>query len=94
MRVPFEPTAFPNGARMHLFYELHLTNFAPSPLYVSRIEVVDADAAIAEPIATFRAEQLAALVQVVGGEIPASQNGSLVILNGLTGRRFCVHPIQ
>ena len=30
---------------MHLLYELHLTNFATSPLYVSRIEVLDADAA-------------------------------------------------
>jgi hypothetical protein len=44
MRVPFEPTAFPNGARIHLLYELHLTNFVNSPLYVSRIDVIDADA--------------------------------------------------
>ena len=44
MRVPFEPTAFPNEARMHLLYELHLTNFATSPLSVSGIEVLDADA--------------------------------------------------
>ena len=49
MRVPFEPTAFPNGARMHLLYELHLTNFANSALYVSRIDVIDADAPAAEP---------------------------------------------
>src|ERR1700722_18978842 len=49
MRVPFEPTAFPNGARMHLLYELHLTNFANSPLYVSRIDVIDTDQSAAEP---------------------------------------------
>ena len=84
MRVPFEPTAFPNGARMHLLYELHLTNFATSPLYVTRIEVLDADAAVAEPIATLRAEQLAAIFQTVGGTIPPGQNGSLAIPNGRT----------
>src|SRR6266496_35553 len=85
MRVPFEPTAFPNGARMHLLYELHLTNFATSPLYVSRIEVLDADAAAAEPIATLRAEQLAAMLQDVGHKIPVGENGSLAIPNGRTG---------
>ena len=73
---------------MHLFYELHLTNFAPSPLYVSRIEVVDADAAAAEPIATLRSEQLAAISQAVGGKLPASQNGNLAIPNGLTAVVF------
>src|SRR5438045_1597781 len=55
MRVPFEPTAFPSEARMHLFYELTLTNFATSTLHVSRIEVFDADARPAQPIAVFRA---------------------------------------
>ena len=84
MRVPFEPTAFPSGARMHLLYELHLTNFATSPLPVSRIEVLEAGAAVAEPIATLRAEQLAASFQAVGGTIPPGQNGSLAIPNGRT----------
>ena len=60
---------------MHLLYELHLTNFATSPLYVTRIEVLDADAAASEPIATFQAEQLAAVFQAVGGNTPAGQNG-------------------
>jgi murein DD-endopeptidase MepM/ murein hydrolase activator NlpD len=89
MRVPFEPTAFPNGARMHLLYELHLTNFANSPLYVSRIDVIDADAPAAEPpIATFQAEQLAAIFQSVGGNTPAGQNGGLAIPNGRTAVVF------
>ena len=43
---------------MHLLYELHLTNFATSPLYVSRIEVLNADAAAAEPIATNQIESV------------------------------------
>lgn len=27
MRVPFEPTAFPSGPHLYIFYELHLTNW-------------------------------------------------------------------
>jgi len=82
MRVPFEPTAFPNEARMHLLYELHLTNFATMPLNVSRIEVLDADAEAVEPIAIFLAEQLETIFQAVGGKTPTGQNGSLAIPNG------------
>ena len=44
MRVPFEPTAFPSGPHVYLMYELHLTNFMPMPVSLSRIEVIDADA--------------------------------------------------
>jgi hypothetical protein len=84
MRVPFEPTAFPNEARMHLLYELHLTNFATSPLSVSGIEVIDADAAAVKPIATFSAEQLETMFQAVGGKTTTGQNGSLAIPNGRT----------
>lgn len=83
--MPFEPTAFPNEARIHLFYELHLTNFATSPLYVSRIEVLDADAAApVDPIITFQAEQLETMFQAVGGQMPTGQNGSVAIPNGRT----------
>lgn len=88
MRVPFEPTAFPNEARMHLLYELHLTNFATFALDVSRIEVLDADAKAAEPIATFQAEQLETIFQAVGGKTPTGQNGSLAIPNGRTAIIF------
>ena len=94
MRVPFEPTAFPNGARMRLLYELHLTNFTTSPLYVSRIEVLDADAAASEPIATFQAEQLADIFQAVGGNTPVGQNGSLAIPNGRTAVVFMYIPFD
>jgi hypothetical protein len=88
MRVPFEPMAFPNEARKHLLYELHLTNFATFPLYVRRIEVLDADAAAVEPIATFQAEQLETIFQAVGGKTPTGQNGSLAIPNGRTAVIF------
>src|ERR1700719_2287244 len=41
IRVPFEPTAFPSGPHVYLMYELHLTNFMPMPVSLSRIEVLD-----------------------------------------------------
>src|SRR5215510_1923288 len=94
MRVPFEPTAFPNEARMHLLYELHLTNFATSTLYVSRIEVLDGDAAAVEPIATFQAEPLETIFQAVGGKTPTGQNGSLAIPNGRTAIIFMSIPFD
>ncbi|HYL75355.1 MAG TPA: M23 family metallopeptidase [Bryobacteraceae bacterium] len=76
---------------MHILYELHLTNFATFPLYVSRIEVLDADAAAVEPIATFQREQLETMVQSLGGN-PPSQNGSLAIPAGRTAVVFMSIP--
>ena len=63
MRVPFEPTAFPNGSKSYLMYEVYLTNFTAAPLFLSRIEVLDADAENAPPIATFNKEQLETMLQ-------------------------------
>src|SRR5437764_12684725 len=63
MRVPFEPTAFPSGSHIYVMYELHLTNFGKTPLSLSRIEVLDADARADQPIATFQAEQLKSMLQ-------------------------------
>jgi murein DD-endopeptidase MepM/ murein hydrolase activator NlpD len=71
MRVPFEPTAFPSAGRTHLIYELHLRNFAPVPYTIDRIEVLDADAAAARPVAAFEGAQLDDILQVVGGSSPS-----------------------
>ena len=67
MRVPFEPTAFPSGPHVYLLYELHLTNFMPMPISLSRIDVLDADTGTAQPIATFEAVQLETMLQPLGG---------------------------
>jgi hypothetical protein len=75
-------------------YELLLSNFATSPLYVSRIEVLDADGAAAAPVAILRAEQLAAVFQTVGGKTPPGQNGSLAIPNGGTVVVFMYVPFD
>ena len=51
-RVPFPPTAFPSSGRMHICYELYLTNFSANPMTLSRIEVLDADRDSSKPIAS------------------------------------------
>jgi Peptidase family M23 len=82
MRLPFEPTAFPSERRIHLLYELYLTNFGETPLDLARIEVLDADATGAEPIASFDANQLEAMLQPLGGNTTANPKGSLIIAGG------------
>jgi murein DD-endopeptidase MepM/ murein hydrolase activator NlpD len=82
MRVPFEPTAFPSGPRFYLMYELHLTNFGTNPLFLTGIEVLDADGAADQPIATFEAEQLEAMLQPLGGKALSAPNERLVIASG------------
>jgi Peptidase family M23 len=71
MRVPFEPTAFPNAGRTYLTYELYLTNFAANPINLHRVEVLDADTSAATPIAAFDAGQLDPLLQPVGTQTSA-----------------------
>jgi len=42
MRVPFEPTVFPNGPHSYVMYELHLTNFGTTALSLSPSTLVAA----------------------------------------------------
>jgi peptidase M23-like protein len=88
MRVPFEPTAFPSGPHFYVLYELHLTNFGTTPLSVSRIDVLDADAGAAQPIATFEAEQLEAMLQPLGGKTLSARKERLVIADGQSAIAF------
>jgi hypothetical protein len=67
MRVPFEPTAFPSSGHTHLVYELYLTNFTSNPLTLRRVEALDANSAVIEPVAAFEGKDLDALLQPVGG---------------------------
>jgi hypothetical protein len=82
MRVPFEPTAFPSGSHFYVMYELYLTNFGAAPLTLSNIEVLDADAENAQPIATFDAEQLEVLVRPLGGRTLSDRKERLVLGDG------------
>ena len=63
-------------------YELHLTNFGTDPLNVSRIEVLDADAAAAQPIAIFEAEQLETMLKPVGATKSADPKERLQLADG------------
>jgi hypothetical protein len=63
-------------------YELHLTNFGTTPLSLSRIEVLDADARAAQPIATFQGEELEAILQPLGGKALSDRRERLVIGDG------------
>src|SRR5438132_807026 len=88
MRVPFEPTAFPSGPHFYVMYELHLTNFGATPLSLSRIEVLDADAGTPQSIATFEVEQLEAMLQPLGGKALSDPKERLVIANGQSAIAF------
>src|SRR5262249_35537732 len=87
MRVPFEPTAFPNGQHVFVMYELHLTNYGAAPLSLSRIELLDADAA-AQPIASFETEQLETMLQSLGGKTPPDPKQRLLIAGGQSAIAF------
>lgn len=82
MRVPFEPTAFPSGSHVYLMYELHLTNFMPMAISLSRIEVLDAEAGSAQPIATLETGQLETMLQPLGGKTFSNPKDRLVIGDG------------
>jgi Peptidase family M23 len=88
MRVPFEPTAFPSGPHVYLMYELHLTNFMPTPVSLSRIDVIDADAGTSQPIATFEAAQLETMLQPLGGKELPDAKDRLVIADGQSAIAF------
>jgi hypothetical protein len=88
MRVPFEPTAFPSGPHVYLMYELHLTNFMPMPVSLSRIDVLDADAGTAQPISTFEVAQLETMLQPLGGKAQSNPKDRLVIADGHSAIAF------
>ena len=82
VRIPFEPTAFPSGPHVYLMYELHLTNYLPMPLSLARIDVLDADAVDAQPIASFEAAQLESMLQPLGRRNLADRKERLVMVGG------------
>ena len=88
MQVPFEPTAFPSGPYVYLMYELHLTNFMPMPISLSRIEVLDADAGTSNPIAAFETAQLETMLQPLGGKAVSDSKDRLVIADGQSAIAF------
>jgi len=88
MRVPFAPTAFPSGAQAHLLYEVYLTNHGTEPLPVRKLEVLDAQAGSAPPLATFLPAQLATMWQLSGVATPASSANQLLLGAGQSATVF------
>ncbi len=82
IRVPFEPTAFPSGPSIYLFYELHLTSFMPKAVSLRRVEVLDADSETSRPIVTFEAPQLEVMVRPLSGKTFFGRRERLVIESG------------
>jgi hypothetical protein len=82
MRVPFDPTAFPNGLNSYLLYELYLTNFAQTPITLNRIEVLDAAGTGTPPIGSFDATQLETMVQGYGAQRTADSKEKLTLSPG------------
>jgi hypothetical protein len=81
MRVPFNPTAFPSDGHSYVVYELYLTNFGSSPLSLSQITVFNADAKAVQPVASFGAQQLETMVQLLGSS-PSTPERRLIIGGG------------
>jgi len=63
--VPFEPTPFQSGGRTHLVYEVYLRNFGSDTVTVRSIEVLDADAKVASPLAAFAGDQLVSILEPI-----------------------------
>ncbi len=57
LEIPVAPTPVKANGKVHLFYELHITNFRAKNLELTRVEVLG-DAANALPLASYKDEEL------------------------------------
>lgn len=55
MTVPLAPVPFKGDGKMHLVYELHLTNFAAQELTLTKLEIISADG---RSVAKYEGEEL------------------------------------
>jgi Peptidase family M23 len=62
MTIPMPPMPFPSGGKMHLVYELHITNFAGIELPLQRLEVLGENGTLA----SFEGAELNALLMRAG----------------------------
>lgn len=68
MRIPFGPTAFPNGSDFFLIYELYLTNFSTSPIRLKRMELLKGNRKSNTPIVSFDSLELKSMVKILGND--------------------------
>ncbi len=57
LEIPMAPTPVKADGKMHLFYELHITNFRPKNLELTRVEVLK-DETNAAPLASYKDTEL------------------------------------
>lgn len=77
-QLPYRPAPVRIGDRMHLVYELHLTNFAATPLSLDGLTV--SDAVTGAPLATLAGDALSA---AVGGISAGNGDPGVVIAPGM-----------
>jgi hypothetical protein len=94
IRVPFEPTAFPSGEHTYLSYELYLTNLSPSPMTITRVEVLSSDAADTRPIAAFEGQRLDLLLQPAAAPVSTGESGPQQLAAGTTIIVFMWVPFE
>ena len=66
MRVPFGPTAFPNGPNLFLIYKLYLTNFSASPIRLQGMQLLDGNRKSNSTILSFDSLALKSRVKILG----------------------------
>jgi hypothetical protein len=84
--VPVAPIPFVGNGRIHLVYEIHMTNFSPFEVGLRRIDVLSAG----KSIAAFEGGELNSAMLLVGpppAQTPASGNPALDLRTIAPGRR-------
>jgi hypothetical protein len=76
IQIPVAPIPVTIAGKRHLAYELHITNFRPFDVALSRLEVVGADRG--SRLAEFRDSQLAATLGRVGARVEGADRQTVV----------------
>jgi peptidase M23-like protein len=75
IQIPSAPTSVTIASKRHLAYELHVTNFRPYDVVLTRLEVIDA--VRSSRVAEFRDSQLAAVLGRVGARVEGAERQTI-----------------
>ena len=84
IEIPVAPTAIKGNGRMHVAYELHLTNFSSAAITLTRLEVIAGDRQI-PAIASYDGSELTA--RLIRPGAPANPDDKRRIAGGLRAIR-------
>ena len=85
IRIPAQPVSFKGGAKTHIVYELHITNFSRNPVLLTRLEVVEPNTN--KQLASYAGEELGTRIARPG--VAATTTDEKLKLAG--GLRMVVH---